>query len=576
MIASAFHQQASEPTAPQSDRGGREVRLLRAALVLTLVLTCVWALSLNLVDPDLWGHVLYAEELISAGELPHTATHTFSAADHPWVNHENLAELALALGYRHLGTSGLLAAKSILGLGILLAMVWVARQSGVQPVAAWSLMLLIAACLHPFFILRPQLFSFVLCALVLVLLERAFREWQTSCAIHWRPLCCLPLIFAVWSNTHGAFVAGLAISGAYLAGRAVESLLSRPNSHRQVIPMLSLALGCVVITLANPYGLELHRWLLSSLSQPRPEITEWGSAGSQHIVFWPWVALLTTTVLSLLFTREKRDWVKIVILALVAWQSALHMRHIAFLALLCGFWLPVHAKSAASRVRLQFEPKGWMRRCAFVASLPCIGWLSLSIDRQLTSLPVSRNAYPLDAVQFMADRGLQGKLVVAFNWAQYAVAALPQEIEVAFDGRFRTCYPQEVVDMHFDFLLGEFGGRRSRSPDSGEIDGSRVLDHGLPDLVLLDRRYENPVAIMQNASAKSEWVLLFRDRISEIWGRSQRYDDPLKPDYFPPALRVQDPRPRDGNVEWPAIPVRDDASHLVRRHPTQGSVELEL
>ena len=32
---------------------------------------------------------------------------------------------------------------------------------------------------------------------------------------------------------------------------------------------------------------------------------------------------------------------------------------------------------------------------------------------------------------------------------------------------FRTCYPQEVVDMHFDFLVGENDGKRSRSASSG-------------------------------------------------------------------------------------------------------------
>jgi len=535
----------------------REERLLLQLALLVLVLAAVWALSLNLVDPDLWGHVRYGQDLLSTGQLPKTATHTFTAADNPWINHENLAELSFATGYRYLGTGGLLIAKSLAGLGILLAMVWVARRQGVHPFAAWIAMLLVAANLHPFFLLRPQLFSFALCTLVMLLLEIAFRDWQKKQTLRWRPLALLPFVFALWANTHGAFIAGLCIVSVYLLGRTAELYTqkhlsrSRKATVLKATILIGTTLACLTATLANPYGAKLHHWLLQSLSQPRPEITEWAAPSLQHIVFWPWIALLATAALSLLFTHQRRDWLQITILALVAWQSALHMRHIAFLALLCGFWLPVHLQSAVSRVRFNFTFSPWFRRSAMVVLLLCIGGLSFAINQQIKTFPVSRNAYPLDAVQFMVDRGLQGKLVVSFNWAQYAVAALAPDVQVGFDGRFRTCYPQEVVDMHFDFLLGEFGGQRSRSLNSGPIDPDRVLEHGSPDLVLLDRRYINAVNTMQQ---NPNWVLLFRDRVAEIWGRSQRYNDPHSEHFFATALRVQDPRPRNGTVPWPALP----------------------
>ena len=63
-------------------------------------------------------------------------------------------------------------------------------------------------------------------------------------------------------------------------------------------------------------------------------------------------------------------------------------------------------------------------------------------------------------MQYVADQELTGKLVVTFRWAQYAIAAFnPRShgddgLLVAFDGRFRTCYPQEIVDMYFDFATG--------------------------------------------------------------------------------------------------------------------------
>ncbi len=558
------------PAAVELSVARREYRYLKWATVLAMALGCAIPLSLNLVDPDLWGHVQYGQDWLAEGELPRTASHTFTAVDHPWINHENLAELAFATGYQVLGTRGLLIVKCLWGMAILLSMAWVAQRHKVHAFAVWPLMLLIAANLQAFFPLRPQLLSFALCALTLVLLDRAFCDWQRLKRVHWHTLWALPLVFVVWVNAHGGFALGLCIVGAYLGGRIVEVLIQeRSAAWPRALTLSVLGLSCVAATLANPYGWELHRWLVMSLGQARPEITEWAPPKMADPIFWQWIGLLAVTLISYVATRLRRDWVQIAILLIVAWQSAMHLRHIAFLALLCGFWLPVHLQSALSRLRPSSDTKlpvmtlsPWLRRLAVAALLLSIGLQSFALRRQFSNFPVERNRYPVDALQFMADRDLTGKLVVSFNWAQYAIAALSPDMQVAFDGRFRTCYPQEVVDMHFDFLLGEFGGKRSRSAASGEIDGTRVLRHGSPDLVLVDRRYEHPVAIMKAEAMREnpEWVLLYCDRVAELWGYRDRYDDPVHTDYIPLTARVLDASPREGAVQWPALPIRSRRS----------------
>lgn len=564
----------------------RQYRWLKSATIVALALGCAIPLSLNLVDPDLWGHVRYGQDWLAEGELPRTASHTFTAVGYPWINHENLAELAFAKGYETIGPQGLLIAKCLWGMAILAAMVWVAQKNRVHPFAAWALMLLIAANMQAFFPVRPQLFSFALCAVALVLLDRAFCDWKTKQQIHWHSLWPLPIVFVVWANAHGGFALGLCIVGAYLAGRILETLWAGGfEALPRAVALSVLGICCALATLANPYGWQLHAWLLKSLGQPRPEITEWLPPKLGDPIFWQWIALLVVAVLSLWKTRLKRDWVQIVILAIVAWQSSLHLRHIAFLALLSGFWLPQHLQSALGRLRpahdetlptIKLSPL--LRGLAVLTLLASIGMQSFALSKLWSDFPVERNRYPVDAMQFMADRGCTGRLVVSFNWAQYAIAALAPEVQVAFDGRFRTCYPQKIVDMHFDFLLGEFGGKRSRSPDSGPIDGTRVLDYGSPDLVLVDRRYETPVEIMKQVSTRpnSEWVLLYCDRVAELWGRRTRFGDPAHSDYMPLALRVLDAGPREGSVTWPALPLRGrPTSQLAEQSPGLQMDETE-
>ena len=128
-------------------------------------------------------------------------------------------------------------------------------------------------------------------------------------------------------------------------------------------------------------------------------------------------------------------------------------------------------------------------------------------------------------------------------------------LKVAFDGRFRTCYPQELVDMYFDFAIGDAPPEmRFRSPDSPPVDGSRILKYKHPDLVLIDREQTYAVGIMQQH--QDEWTLLYQDALAQLWGRTDKYDNPEVATYIPPSRRVIGDEPQIGYVAWPALPVR--------------------
>jgi hypothetical protein len=83
----------------ENDLIGRSVSAgwLPRAVFTAMLLTCAVAVSPNLPDPDLWGHVQYGRDLMVDG-LPATTTYSYSAIGYRWINHENLAELLLAIG----------------------------------------------------------------------------------------------------------------------------------------------------------------------------------------------------------------------------------------------------------------------------------------------------------------------------------------------------------------------------------------------------------------------------------------------------------------------------------------------
>ena len=145
-------------------------------LLVVLLATCCVALSNNNAEPDIWGHVQYGRDAL-AGGLPHFATHTYTAEGFPWINHENLSELALAAGVEAFGMTGLLTIKCALGVLVLCLVIWRARREGAGQLATYGLVLLTAANLVFFWVLRPQLFSFVYFALLATLLAWCFEGW---------------------------------------------------------------------------------------------------------------------------------------------------------------------------------------------------------------------------------------------------------------------------------------------------------------------------------------------------------------------------------------------------------------
>jgi hypothetical protein len=526
-----------------------------------LLLACAIALSPNTVDPDLWGHVQYAEDSLAEGTLHREATHTYTAIGYPWVNHENLSEFSLALANRYFGPHGILIGKCLIGLFVVCLMIRIARRRGVSTPVLCGSMLMVATALTAFWAARPQIASFLMLALLLAALERAFADWSTSFRTRGCWLWSAPPILAIWANAHGGFAAGWCILAAYLGLRGLEAIYHRrAAAWKTLLEFTAVLFFSALATLATPYGTELIVWMSGTLTSLPPEISEWGAPNPQDPFFFPLVLMLSVGTAAIVFTEKRRDWPQIIILALLTWQSVMHARHMAILAILVGFWLPEHIQSMITRFRRGTEqervelPAGSPLRIAIGCGLVfALLLLCVRLGTRLWDFPVEKDEYPVTAIQYMEDHHLHGSLVVSFNWAQYALSAMAGEVQVGFDGRFNTCYPQEVIDMHFDFLLGDLDVPRHRGQNSGPIDPQKALEFGQPDLLLVDRRYSTPQRVL---SERTDFVLLYQDKLAQVWGRTTKFGNPLSSQYVPLAAREIGNREQLGTATWPAFPVR--------------------
>ena len=205
-----------------------------------------------LADGDTGWHVRTGELVLAAGRAPAADPFSFSRAGAPWFAWEWLSDALFAVAFRHGGLGGvaLVSALAICLAGGLLFLWLLRRGSGLWIASAVTLAGVSASSVH--YLARPHVFSILLFTASLWAIDEARGGRR---ALLW----ALPPLCALWANLHGGFVA-LPVS---LAVAAAAEALGR--QFRDAARYLGAAGLCLVASLANPYGWNLHRHIAEYL-----------------------------------------------------------------------------------------------------------------------------------------------------------------------------------------------------------------------------------------------------------------------------------------------------------------------
>lgn len=449
--------------------------LLQRAFIACVICLAVFQFSENTTDIDLWGHVLFGQELLHTGHLARTDTYSWTANGQPWINHEIGAEVALALAHRALGGTGLLLLKMVVGLltfGIALSIARKQMRTGARLIA-WAFGALAVVEISYGFAARPQIFTALALAAelwILAAIHRGHKRWALA----------LPLLFVVWINTHGGALAGLVLLFIAVIATAVQSFSSRlaPNFLRPriaapvpagVITVLAISSAASAAALfVNPYGFALIRWLVQSVLWFRPQIAEWNPVkfNGDHAAFFLCVVVAAASFL--LSRRPIALWELAVTGALgfMAFRSA---RHTPLFCIAALAFVPPHLAAALERFQKSFSRLAELFRNAVVQkiSTALLAAASLGIffaagtrhKERAWTMEIPRKEYPVAALDFIKQHGLHGNLLVFFDWGEECIWELPDS-RVAIDGRLDTCYPREVFDANWNFYNAEM----SRQP----------------------------------------------------------------------------------------------------------------
>lgn len=417
-------------------------RTIYLPLLLLIISLFIFELSGTTVDNDLWGHLKLGEDIFSHRAVPRQDTYSYTFYGQPMYNHEWLGELILFAVFRFAGGTGLIVLRYAIAFALLFFLYQIVRR---QTKSITLLILVIVPALSVIatgFALRPQMFTYLflaifMCSLIL---------YEESGNI--RSVLILPLLFALWNNLHGGFLAGLAILGVYIIGNAA--------SRKRPRPFLVISGLCFLASLVHPNGIHNMMVVLDAVIRKRPYIEEWARmpvAFDYIIYFW----LVFLALAAFFLSKRKRVLIDFTVVAILLFVSWVHRRHSVIFALSAALYLPKYLDSYAGEWLARAERK--IHAPVFVslfaaASLALLSGFA-SANAPVFRLRVDGRTFPVHAVRFMRANGLRGNLFSSFNWGMMCLSELSDLNKVFFDGRYEMVYPDAFIRDYFQVLFGK-------------------------------------------------------------------------------------------------------------------------
>lgn len=400
----------------------------------------------SIADPDIWWHLNNARYLFTQHRLPNVDFLSFTVTGHLWMNHEWLSEVPYYLGYRAWGLTGVFlvefAVIELLFAGVLILAY---RDCGNFKSAALATAL---SCLLASVSFGPRtiLFGYLLMVAMLLILQR-FRQRGRA------PLWMIPLLFALWINTHGSWSLGL-ILFAIIVGTGffngnwgqVDSVAWSPSQKKSLI---ITGVASIAALFANPYGYRLVFYPFDLAFRQKLNIA--------HVAEWVPVNFhdtrgkLVMFLLALLFARaifQRTRWT-LTEVALLSFALYSGLTYIRFLVLVGIVVAPIVAKT------LDFMPPYQPEIDKPILNATLIGLMLFGVvhywpkNAELNNIVDGQ--YPAGAVAYMRKNPAPTPLLNYYTWGGY-VPWNDSSIKVFIDSRVDIFEYEGVLQDYLDLL----------------------------------------------------------------------------------------------------------------------------
>jgi hypothetical protein len=296
---------------------------------------------------------------------------------------------------------------------------------------------------------RPQVFTILLTAVLLLILERSESRQHL---LWWT----IPLML-LWVNLHAGFAVGLALIGLFLCGNLIEQAFGT-RRHGSSLRKLFLALAlCTAIVPLNPYGFNMYRYPIETLHSKAMQayIGEWFSPNFHEGRYAAALLMILATLVLPAFSPRRPRVREILLLTATTLMALRSVRHIPIYVLVAAPILSAAVQAIlqeTGKVRV-FETaagrvptlKIFLHGCLLLAMLVFSATKVRSFI--LGQAAAEAREYPKAAIDYLRKAHSPGPLLNHYNWGGYLIWRLYPAQKVFIDGR---------ADVYGDAFLDSF------------------------------------------------------------------------------------------------------------------------
>ena len=185
--------------------------------------------TFEIANTSIGWHLASGHWIIEHHEFLRADPFSFTSGGTPWIDHEWLFQVGIALVDSIGGGTGLVIFRAVVVTSLMLLLLAIGIHSGLSPAAALLLAVACVAGARPRFFLRPELVTLIVVSAVVWLFLRR-REFSSPI---W--LAALGGSMVIGANAHGATLVAPLLLGGILAAEAVQMTITREWSKKDLL-----------------------------------------------------------------------------------------------------------------------------------------------------------------------------------------------------------------------------------------------------------------------------------------------------------------------------------------------------
>ncbi len=536
---------------PRSDPANDANHLARVALLAALAWVIASFLVHELYSLDAWWHIAIGRDILDRWSIPRVDRYTVAGLGLPYHDSHWLFQLLLGVFHRAFGLLGAQLVQIGLWSGALTLLYRAARRWAETGASAALTFLAAMACVERF-LPRPEAITVLMVAAFYLVLADQGRSLRARLAI-------LVVLQVIWVNSHGLFVIGPGMAGAYV----VEAAWIRWRAKSGVWKPALATLGAVALaTLITPYG--VSAWTYAALivtEASAPGVVSglgemssaFGATARSSPAFWFFVALLALVVGAAgraLARHQRLSLARSVIVLAMLLAALMGRRNIALFAVVAAPFLaevlaPIlnsFGRRSVTRVALALAMLAW-------SWMPLSGrfYLNLELPTRF-GFGATPSFFPHGLPQFLEQIDFKGNVLNSNTLGGFlAYHRYPRNLPLT-DGRWEIYGPERI-----EALLTS-----TRTPGAWR---NVVRAHDLRGILLAHTSPEAK-ALLPDLALDANWRLVYVDHAASFWM---------------PGATPETPAARDPREALSTLPPRfDDAVILAAFYDGIGADALRV